>query len=323
MVLGYLLWTLSRAVHGVASHGSVVTSFFNGTFFSTARGLPIFSAKETCHSDGLCRRHYYEQAIGLPIPDGVPAAIYNENFPSGINMNAEAAILEAARDGDVPAVKRLLSDDPGLARATGDSLKTPLHWAAEHDHNDIARMLLDAGADLEAKTSWGATPLDWAATMGSTKVANLLLSRGAQGMNLVAAASLGKLDLVREFLDSGAPLASLAGRPAPADPDNHWVADSARMQGDVISHVFYCACRNGHTAVAKLLLERGAHVDAKGVFGGTGLHWAAINGHKDTVAFLVAQGADLTIRDAKFRSTPEGWAAEGRHDEIREVLHRS
>ena len=137
------------------------------------------------------------------------------------------------------------------------------------------------------------------------------------------AASLGKLDLVREFLDSGAPLAALAGPPAPAQPDDHWVAGSARMKGDVISNAFYSACRNGHTAVASLLLERGADVNAKGVFGGTGLHWAAINGHNEAVAFLLAHGADLTIRDAKFNSTPEGWAAEGRHDEIRELLRTS
>ena len=79
----------------------------------------------------------------------------------------------------------------------------------------------------------------------------------------------------------------------------------------------------GHTAVAALLLERGADVNAKGVFGGTGLHWAAINGHTDTVAFLLAHGADATIQDTKFHANPEGWAAEGRHDEIRELLRRS
>jgi uncharacterized protein len=237
-------------------------------------------------------------------------------------MNGAAAILQAVRDGDVPVVRRLLSADPRLVRATDDHLKTPLHWAAEHDHHEVAKMLLDAGADLEATTSWGATPLDWAATMGSTKVADLLLARGAHGMNFVAAASLGKLDLVRKFLDSGAPLASLA-KPAPTEPDDHWPADSARMKGDVISNAFYGACRNGHTAVAALLLERGANVNAKGVFGGTALHWAAINGHEDTVAFLVAHGADLTIQDSKFDSTPEGWAAEGQHEEIRALLHRS
>ena len=119
------------------------------------------------------------------------------------------AFLEAVREGDVAAVARLLSDDPRLARATDEYRKTPLHWAAEHDRDEVAMMLLDAGADLEATTSWNATPLDWAATMGSTKVADLLLARGAQGMNLVAAASLGKMDTVRELLDSGAPLASL------------------------------------------------------------------------------------------------------------------
>jgi len=235
-------------------------------------------------------------------------------------MESANAILEAARNGDAQAVQHLLSDDPGLVRAADDHLKTALHWAAEHDHHEIAKMLLERGAELEATTSWGATAFDWAATMGSAKVADLLLARGAQGMNLVTAASLGKLDLVREFLQSGALMASLARRAVPTQPNDHWVADSAYMKGDVISDAFYGACRNGHTAVATLLVERGADVNAKGVFGGTALHWAAIHGHEDTVAFLVAHGADLNIRDAKFDSTPEGWAAEGRHEEIRRML---
>ena len=238
-------------------------------------------------------------------------------------MKGATAILQAAREGDVPTVERLLRDDPRLVRASDELLKTPLHWASEGDHRGVVEVLLGAGADLEAKTSLDATALDWAATVGSAKGADLLVARGAKGMNLIVAASLGKVALVREFLDSGVPLASLAGCAAPAEPDDHWVIDSARMKGDVISNAFYGACRNGHTEVAALLLERGADVNAKGVFGGTGLHWAAINGHKDTVEFLVARGADLTIQDAKFDSTAEGWAAEGQHDEIRELLHRS
>src|SRR5450631_866861 len=101
-------------------------------------------------------------------------------------MNDTAAILQAARDGDMPVVERLLTADPRLVHASDEYLKTPLHWAAEYDRRDVAQMLLDSGADLEATTSWGATPLDWAATLGSTKVADLLLARGARGMNLVA-----------------------------------------------------------------------------------------------------------------------------------------
>ena len=126
------------------------------------------------------------------------------------------------------------------------------------------------------------------------------------------------MDFVRSFLDSGAQ--PFPQQVAASQLNDEVVADSALMKGDVISHAFYGACRNGHTNVAELLLERGADVNAKGILGGTGLHWAAINGHKETVAFLLAHGADLTIRDVKFHSTAEGWAAEGGHDEIRDLL---
>ena len=237
-------------------------------------------------------------------------------------MSSGPTLLQFVRDGDVSAVKRLLSADTSLVHTTDEYLKTPLHWAAQHDHYDIAEMLLDAGADLEATTSWGATPFDWAATMGSTKVADLFLARGAKGLNLITAASLGKLDLVRSFLESGAPL-TFPQRAHTSEPSDELVADSARAKGDVISHAFYGACRNGYTAVANLLIERGADVNAKGILGGTGLHWAAINGHKDTVSFLLAHGADVTVRDIKFRATPEEWAVEGCHEEIRDLLHRS
>ena len=57
--------------------------------------------------------------------------------------------------------------------------KTGLHWAAETDQIQAAQTLLDAGADIEAKTSWGATALDWAATMGSVGVGDLLVAGGA------------------------------------------------------------------------------------------------------------------------------------------------
>ena len=90
-------------------------------------------------------------------------------------------MVQAIKDGDVPAVKRLLTEGPGLVRATDDHLKGALHWAAEHDCGEVAKILLGAGADLEATTSWGATPFDWAATMGSTKVADLLLSMALEG----------------------------------------------------------------------------------------------------------------------------------------------
>jgi ankyrin repeat protein len=121
-------------------------------------------------------------------------------------MVHEDEFLEAVKRGDTSAVADLLRSQPNLVRFAGEYDKTGLHWAAETDQVEVARILLDAGADVEAGTSWGATPLGWAAVMGSVRVADLLLSRGASGFTLVAAAALGKLEAVKTMVESGCAL---------------------------------------------------------------------------------------------------------------------
>lgn len=123
----------------------------------------------------------------------------------------------------------------------------------------------------------------------------MLLGRGARGFDLNVAAALGKLDDVKTMIDST------------TDPS-------------AISHAMYSAARNGHTEVVKYLLDHGATIDTKGFFGGTGLHWSAINGHRETVELLIARGANRELRDEQFNSTPEGWAIEGGHTEIVNLL---
>ena len=200
--------------------------------------------------------------------------------------------------------------------------KTELHWAAETDDIDAAKRLLDAGADIEAKTAWGATPLDWAATMGSAGVGDLLIARGASGFTLIVAAGLGRLDEVKSIVTSGVDLIAHRRRGAPESPNDDWPADSAHILRDVLSDAMYAAARNGHTQVVEYLLDHGAAIDAKGVFGATALHWAAINGHRNVVELLVRRGASLEIRDARFNSTPEGWALEGGRIELAKLLER-
>ena len=235
-------------------------------------------------------------------------------------MEQQTEFLDAVRRGDTSAVVNLLDRHPELARFAGEHGKTGLHSAAEIDQAEVARSLLDAGAEIEAKTSWGASPLDWAATMGSARVAELLLSRGAGGLTFVVAAGLGKLDQVRATIGSGADLSVQRRRGAPELPDEHWPADSAHLLGDVVSDAMYAAARNGHTHVVEFLLDSAAAIDAKGVFGATALHWAAINGHRSTTDLLLARGASLVIRDRRFDATPAEWAKEGGHMEIADAL---
>ncbi|MBV6621977.1 MAG: ankyrin repeat domain-containing protein [Rivularia sp. (in: Bacteria)] len=59
---------------------------------------------------------------------------------------------------------------------------TPLHIAAHHNHNNIAKQLIERGANLEAeyRRGEGETPLHEAARRGSTDVAELLINNGVQ-----------------------------------------------------------------------------------------------------------------------------------------------
>ena len=60
--------------------------------------------------------------------------------------------------------------------ARADSDQTPLHIAAEENSADVARLLIQKGADLEAKTKDGKTPLQHALYLN---VAQMLISKGA------------------------------------------------------------------------------------------------------------------------------------------------
>lgn len=94
----------------------------------------------------------------------------------------------------------------------------------------------------------------------------------------------------------------------------------ARATGEYAKTGLHWAAEKDEVEIARLLLDAGACVDANGFFGATGLHWAAINGHRTTVNLLLERGASRTIRDARFKATPGGWAEEGGHLEIAKAL---
>jgi ankyrin repeat protein len=72
--------------------------------------------------------------------------------------------------------------DPNAADRGG---WTPLLWAASrsafvrHRNVKLAAALLDAGADVDARDEDGMTPLMWAANRGADRLVKLLLDRGA------------------------------------------------------------------------------------------------------------------------------------------------
>ena len=73
----------------------------------------------------------------------------------------------------------------------------------------------------------------------------------------------------------------------------------------------------------RTMLDAGWDVNTPGtVWKETALHRAAIEGHVETVELLVDRGADLTIRDRSYHSSPLGWADHGGKTRVLELLLR-
>jgi ankyrin repeat protein len=88
------------------------------------------------------------------------------------------ALLEAARSGQTQAA-RLLLDLGADVNARGEPDATPLMWASGKGHKETAEALLERGADIDAKGMLGWNPLLWAKSEGHTEVVELLLTNCA------------------------------------------------------------------------------------------------------------------------------------------------
>src|SRR5215831_4325070 len=133
-----------------------------------------------------------------------------------------------------PEMTRLLiaaGADPN-ARPSRDD-ETPLHWAASSDDVDVAEVLIDAGADIEAPNGSIGTPLDNAVGYGCWHVARLLVARGARVDKPWHAGALGMLGRLDAILGSDPPAQD-------------------------VSQAFWHACTGGQRRAAEYLLSRGA-----------------------------------------------------------------
>ncbi len=71
-----------------------------------------------------------------------------------------SALINAITHNQTKKVKQLLIQGADPNGCEDDLLFSPLHWAAAHSKVEIAKLLIDAGANLEAKDHEGFTPLE-------------------------------------------------------------------------------------------------------------------------------------------------------------------
>ncbi|MGV3614534.1 MAG: ankyrin repeat domain-containing protein [Fimbriimonas sp.] len=275
--------------------------------------------------------------------------------------------LAAMDAGDLDRLRGLLKDHPDLVHAR-TNLEPPYHYftgatllhhvAGNPDRGrnsgelgpmpdnlpEVARLLLDAGAEVDARTLGpnGGTTMGLLLTSHQASLADmsgplidLLLEYGAKldvtapdalvgplvnhapraaermielgaKPDLFAVAALGRLDLVREAFDANGSLRARQRR--------NGRALSAR---DAIGLAMLVAYVRKQHKVVDFLLERNGNWDVTGVNNGTALHRAACEEDLEMVQRLVAKGADVGNRDNPFVATPLSWA---HHFEIARVV---
>lgn len=169
------------------------------------------------------------------------------------------------------------------ARCSGEGFiygGTLLHEAAGAGHAEAVRLLLEAGAMVEAEDRFEMTPLGWAAFAGHVEASKVLLSHGAQ------------LDSQDEFLMTPLATAVKEGHLRVAQLLIAHRADlNARAQ--LGRTPLMEAARQGHLKLAQLLLQHHCDMDATDDLGRPALVEATVKGDLKMVQLLVEGGANV------------------------------
>ncbi|MBA3954737.1 ankyrin repeat domain-containing protein [Candidatus Dependentiae bacterium] len=109
----------------------------------------------------------------------VQEALKKSTLATQDQKEKDEALLQAALYTDNPAILKVLLDAGADLQAHDASGMTPLHQAAAYEHNQIIKYLLEKGALVNIQDKQGHTPLFIAAAGGNVDSVKLLLSKGA------------------------------------------------------------------------------------------------------------------------------------------------
>lgn len=218
-------------------------------------------------------------------------------------------LQQAAADGNVDEVRRLVTQDPNSLLVRDEQGTIALHHAAWNGQTSVLEVLLKAGCPVDypkrspGQPLDGATALHHAAAAGQTEAVRLLLKYGAKvdaqdaelNTPLHHAAWNNKVEAATLLLDAG------------ANPN-------ARRNAKVVP--LEEAAYFGHNDMARLLIARGAAVNVRVHEGNTPLHQAAKGGHWEMCQILVSNKADMETVDDDGRTPLHAAAQAGQRNTL-------
>jgi len=174
----------------------------------------------------------------------------------------------------------------------------------------LLELLIRRGADVNFHNGG---PLIGALYYGEFEAARFLVEHGAR-VDLIAAAGLGRIDLMQRFFRPGGEIGDDAHTLV------HYGQKASRPQSTdaILGVALTYACLGGHRAAVEWLIAHAASASERTQFDheATPLHWAALHGHREVCEALLIAGASRSVRDSSFQSTPAGWAQHNGHVEL-------
>ena len=196
---------------------------------------------------------------------------------NAVSLNGEAVLMTCSRAGDPRAVKALLVKGARVNVKEKAHDQTALMWAAAQRHPDVTRLLVEAGADISARSrTYAQTVVGEQTQRFGREELNYTVLRGGSTPLLFAVRS-GDAESTRLLLDAGAN------------------ANDALPDG---TSALVLAAHSGQTDAALALLEKGANADSAEI-GYTALHAAVLRGDPTLVKALLARGANPNVRMTK------------------------
>ena len=240
--------------------------------------------------------------------EAVAGGVFNPR-PVALDAAAAERISAAIRADETAQWNALLDAEPEIIHARLPDGQTALHAAAQQEATNGVAVLLDRGADANAKYGdSGHTPLSWAVTCHAFQAAFLLMARGVKP-DLFTAAGLGLLDQVKVCFDDAGAIRQGASSTGSSrfGPGGVRLPCPPKADVELISDALCFACRNGHPEVVRFLLRGSPDLSFRGYLGARALHWASYGGSRSALKQLIEAGADQAARDDALECTPRAF----------------
>jgi ankyrin repeat protein len=205
---------------------------------------------------------------------------------SALKAQTGDELISAVTYQDLEKVKDLVEAGVDVNYREPRYGNTPLSMACQYNLVEIARYLMDKGADINLRTKTGHTPL-MAAASGSETLFHLLLEKGADPLAAQENGTTALTMLVTGILMERMPLEAI-DMLLNAGVNIDESAKSGQTEGYTC---LMMAARNKRPDLVKYLVEREADINARAADGSTALSLAGKEDDQEMISLLKELGA--------------------------------